>query len=1163
MLLDSYKVNHTLTETRAELYARASRNLIDASRRGGATTSMTGFSMPELLCASERVAAVTILCGQETVWDPEGGAPVPNGTVSIEDLCGGEETWRSGPAADIRVELSEALIRATLGSGLFSASGERGFTWSHHTYGEFLAAQYVVQNRPDAALQLVTARQDGLVSLVPQLRDVAAWFADLEPSVHEKLLALDPAALTRADLVGASEAQKESLAAALLDVAHTRRLDHLRRTDLLKLRGSGVASLAWAVLADKTRDLRTRMFALELVEECAGDQLDAELIELVLDDSENHRLRVAVTYGLTDRLDPPALVSLRPLLDSSSAEDPDESLKGCVLRRLWPTLLTVHEVLGCLKPPRQPNVYGSYRRFLEKDFVAGLEQRDMPQVLAWIRTQPPAAGAMADLHDAVIAAGISSMSNADVAPELAATIVVLINRDHTFSQAPPGDGIADQLGNPDVRRELMIYLLPHIASGEISARILSFSHPQLVMSDDLQWLIDRVGTSREPAEKDAWTQLVVAVCNFDDPDQAQLVINAARSSGMLADAIRPFTRAVELSSEEAHAQRERYERRVAREEERLASAAARAPSLGMVSDALARFETGETNAWLSVTAQLGAIDGRVSFTGDLRRRPLWAEMDQECHERVISAAALFLNQADPANDQWFLTKNVPYIAGSACQAIMLTLHESPTRLDSLSPQVWKRWLPTIVRVSMMGVDEDSDERVTLRSKAYSAVPDDFIRCVLALAQHEATEHGFPVALRIFHYLWDEHIEGQLLQQVKDGAGHPAVLLEVSRLLLERDVAAAFECLAELVPTPPPSDPGSRTAAAMVGALLMVKANGGFAHVWTAAAGDEEFAGEVLTRVALHEERLGIELTSHLNEEELATLFLWLARHYPYEEDADDDDDVVSSAAAMRDLRGAVLVALQTRGSTAAVFELQGLRDELPELEWLGVVQSEALEAWGRASWVRRTPAEVIGLSADPRSQFVDDGADLIRVLVAAIGRAVDYLHGENQAMSEVWNTGSTYRPKTEPELSDWLVRRLRGYMGHRLVVLNREVEVRRGSAAGLGDRTDIYVRAWSDRPGEREAVTVVIEVKGSWNRELMIALKDQLIDQYLCPVGLRHGIYLVGWFDSERWDPADERRNTTRRLDQAVVRRELEEQARAYSEDLDLVVGSIVLDLEY
>ncbi|RBM04865.1 hypothetical protein [Streptomyces sp. PT12] len=106
---------------------------------------------------------------------------------------------------------------------------------------------------------------------------------------------------------------------------------------------------------------------------------------------------------------------------------------------------------------------------------------------------------------------------------------------------------------------------------------------------------------------------------------------------------------------------------------------------------------------------------------------------------------------------------------------------------------------------------------------------------------------------------------------------------------------------------------------------------------------------------------------------------------------------------------------------------------------------------------------------------------------------------------------------------------------------------------GAGDRTDILVEA-PPSPGNdldgasRTSVKLVIEVKGAWNRDVLVAQEDQLARRYLPEARADVGIYLVGWYPIDLWDaPSDDRRSVAKRLAPEVLLATLEQQAARLS----------------
>lgn len=151
------------------------------------------------------------------------------------------------------------------------------------------------------------------------------------------------------------------------------------------------------------------------------------------------------------------------------------------------------------------------------------------------------------------------------------------------------------------------------------------------------------------------------------------------------------------------------------------------------------------------------------------------------------------------------------------------------------------------------------------------------------------------------------------------------------------------------------------------------------------------------------------------------------------------------------------------------------------------------------------------------------------------------------------------RPKDEEELSDELARWFEGDLGpERGVIVNREVQPRRGQ------KTDVYVDAILPEGASQTAtrLTVVIEVKGCWNREVLTAMEHQLVDEYLHRNRLGHGIYVVGWYAGGVWDADDWRYKATPSKGRDTVIQDLQAQAAHLASRVPgLRLAAIVLDV--
>jgi len=167
------------------------------------------------------------------------------------------------------------------------------------------------------------------------------------------------------------------------------------------------------------------------------------------------------------------------------------------------------------------------------------------------------------------------------------------------------------------------------------------------------------------------------------------------------------------------------------------------------------------------------------------------------------------------------------------------------------------------------------------------------------------------------------------------------------------------------------------------------------------------------------------------------------------------------------------------------------------------------------------------------------------------------------AVVDLWNNQrKEWWPKQEEEVSGYIARFLRRDLVERGVVINREVQIRRGRAGEMpGQDTDIYV----DAPILEESggphyggVSVVIEVKGTWNNGVMTDMEEQLRDRYLRNSGCRTGLYLAVHFTATSWRSTDNRRAKSERWNIDELRERLVQQATALSGSVR--IGSLVLD---
>jgi len=137
-------------------------------------------------------------------------------------------------------------------------------------------------------------------------------------------------------------------------------------------------------------------------------------------------------------------------------------------------------------------------------------------------------------------------------------------------------------------------------------------------------------------------------------------------------------------------------------------------------------------------------------------------------------------------------------------------------------------------------------------------------------------------------------------------------------------------------------------------------------------------------------------------------------------------------------------------------------------------------------------------------------------------------------------------PKDETQLSQLLALHLEYELtGRHQVAVNREVVVGR-------DRfIDIHAELNKpDADGWTDPISVCIEVKGCWHREIWRAMEKQLRDLYMAKGVRERGLYVVFWFFCDYWVEESRREDAIKmrgKHDLPSARKRLEKQAEKLS----------------
>lgn len=290
--------------------------------------------------------------------------------------------------------------------------------------------------------------------------------------------------------------------------------------------------------------------------------------------------------------------------------------------------------------------------------------------------------------------------------------------------------------------------------------------------------------------------------------------------------------------------------------------------------------------------------------------------------------------------------------------------------------------------------------------------------------------------------------------------------------------------------------------------------------------DEATLAAVILQVARL--RRGGQWWADATEDDLRRSYELLHRLFPPETDTDHAGvHFVSPEEDARSLRDDLLSRLADLGTEAAVVALATLTRSYPERLTITAKLIRARVHYFAKVWEPPSPQDLARLFEDAARRLVRSEEELAALLVETLRSIESDLPGHCELLWDrvpraLMNAASEehWIPKPEAALSAYLDHELTIRLVDRALAVNREVLVRPTSAFGAGERTDVLIEA-TLREGPSsvlaERLAVVVEIKGSWNRDLLTSQDTQLVARYLVDAGTETGIYLVGWYPLQLW----------------------------------------------
>ncbi len=1159
MLLGAFR-RGALPANRWQLYLDGCTELVQENNRDREESLrlQSRLGPTERLAVASRVAALTVLSNRDPIRIDSASSEA-SFDITLDELTGGEEEVRDGQP----VPITREALREVLDSGLFRAvEGPRHLTWAHRTYEEFLGALFLHQRRmaPAQLRQLLLNPEDSRPGIIPQLQGLAAWLISKDSTFRAFLLELDPWMLLTSDALSMDEGLRAPLVEALLESARrdpATLSPQEARTQFRKLKHPELGSRLRPSLQTPGEEVAVRGTALLIALACEERSLLPECLALALETSAPVRLRAQALDVLRELGGAAPDERLLPLARLDAAEDPQGELRDRILPWLWPEVLPTEQLFEALRAP------GDHAK-LEHTQAAireRLRPQDFPFALRWMQeylSQTTPYLHLMGLTDAVLRQVFEHLDTPGLLAPYCAALWPKVKRacraDPALqvSYTEPWELPWDWSQRSDDERWRVLEGLTACRKSPEELRLLAGVKPPLLFPRDFALLLQRAEQASSPDEQGHWAHLISCCYPWGSPEPLEAIFQAIARDARLESAFAwllkpisleerpPLMRVVHMNMsslldvgwERVHRTPERVQQQCEQH--------------------LQRIESGQLLEWFPLVEVLPDTRGGEP---NLLTSWRWRQLPAETQTRFIQAARSVVRDLRPQSEPWLEGQRVPWQA-SLYEAFNLLAAQGPEVLDTLPEAVWRHWATLILASPASSSDQGQRFRRALVERATRHAPVEVMRAfrqLMALAAEEAFKFSGRASTFI-HSLagcWNETLHQMALEVLRN----PATPLSINDLLFETllpQQVPEVESFAESMR----HEPGELASQRRIQAARVLLTHGPVARVpalWSWLQQDVDFARKVLDRAAFHSYAFAERCEPGL----LADIYLWIEHH------GREPQAPGWSHPWWETFQRSILEQLPKKMTRSAETALERLCRELPGDEKLREKLFDTRRLVRARTWTPPSPREILELVGRERRRLVRTGQELLSVVLESLQRLEQKLHAETPAIRFLWNEDDTGKrsPKDELHLSDWVKLHLEQDLEGKRIVVNREVEVRPALPSRRGERVDLWVDAIAGQQGAEDRISLLIEVKLAYHRELWTAMKHQLVERYLSDNQLRYGIYLVGWYACADWD-----RTTSHpeegRVSLERARQLLDAQARALSQG-DVQVRAFVLDASF
>jgi len=1150
-LLDEFRESGNFSATHRELYEKGCWRLsgeldkakIETLRSLRRTDRI--YSQQEIHRAASRLAALLLLSGKAGIC-----------TGSIEEANSNHDLHLHEGADE---EITEDLLNETIASGLFTSLGINRFGFAHQTFAECLAAQVLENLSLIQIRSLLCKRDSDQEHVIPQLAETAAWLAGARIDFFDHLCVVEPEALLRSDISQIQAQRKSALTTAVLEKVRKEELfDDLSITRFLEsLNHKEISHLLHPYITNKSLHYVVRRLALEIAEECRLVELCDDVLRIVCDIDDDQHVRNRSAQTLRAILPDTRLSELLPLAMGKCAPDPGDIIKSCAMIRIVPSLWSISDALPFIRTFKSEN---SHWNLLKHHIPRHIREPDLPRLLGRLIRWPKCFDSLNSFQDIAEKTFVMALKTPHESRIFQIAVRVWVIKKQYYHPLPNSDESPTMIllkSDNDLRHQFVAAILNHPKT-PIDFHVTSSHTPDLLQEIDLAWALNEISACPIP-RRNIWANAIWQISRPESVSHCWDLFLARIDEIAELKSKFEWLRAWELDEPMARNAKADWLKR-----QRLEKKKSSLDHEQITEQILDDIANGKTFRWLSLCQILSLEEGQTHIyrplKHDLLEFPGWKKANETRRQRINDAARKFLLKHSDGYD--VIGDRTDYFEPGYI-AVWFLRGEIISNPE-LKQKVATKWIHALLDPYSTA----SEDRQGMHKLAFELNPKATIDCLVKEIKEDNEKHGMITCLHSFREAWTAQFTSTVIELIKSENFKPGSIESILTFLAPNWAKDAAPLAQALLAPDAVSDPSleKRSISVLTSCIGGMPA-ATWAFAWPIIEDHTVLAEKVFLRVANRFDHDRKQFLPTLSEKQLADLYLKLASLFPPEDDPSDNGESggVSARKSMSWFRNDVINALESRSTDQACNELLRLANALPkEAIWLRWKHYNSRNSKRRKSWCPPLPQVVMELIQRREKRLVMDAQDLMEVVMESLNRFQEQLTHTSLPRSEgLWNWSgsdtrrSDFKPRDENFLSNEIARWLQDDLGTKGIIFGREVQPRRGQ------RTDIHVEAVSRNGAQLgyQKITLIIEVKGCWNAEILEAVDKQLVDDYLRKNGFTHGIYLVGWFVCEKWENA---KNKLKSLTVKDAANEVANLALKYDGKTNPErVSTIVLDCRY